>query len=557
MNKLSNKLLPALLIAASMAACTQSASPAAPAIDSTSKPLTTTSVTPALPQTISYDADDEEAAWDAAHATQIELKGTSASSGGTGAAVTGSTVNILSPGVYVLSGSLSNGQVIVDAQTKGTVRLVLNGAEIQSQTGPAIWVKNAEKTIITLANGTQNKVSDGAAYAVSGAQEDAPTAAVFSKDDLTVNGAGALTVRANYKDGVTSKDDLVITGGQLAITAKDDALVGRDMVVVKAGDFTIDAGGDGIKTTNDTDPGKAYIAIEGGTFTIKAAKDGIQALSDLAVSGGTIKLDAGDDALNAGNTLTIAGGEMTMTSGDDALHADASLVIKGGKTTVTQSYEAVESPQVIISGGETRVTSKDDGINVAGTNPTLQIDGGYVAVTSTGDGIDVNGAVKMTGGTVVVSGPTASNNGSLDYDRSFEMTGGILVAVGSAGMSQAPGTTSTQHAVMMSYSKAQAAGTLVSLVDSKGKPVVTVAPGKQYQSVVVSSPELKKGETYTFYTGGTSTGQVTDGLYTGGTYQGGTKVVAFTIENVITYMSESGPTSAPSQRGGGGPKQRP
>jgi len=555
-NKLSHRLLPALLIAASMTACTQAAPPTVQQDPAPGKTVTATTVSAVTPQTITYDSEDEDAAWEAATATLIELTGTSASGNGTGVAVTGSTVTILSPGVYVLSGTLSNGQVIVDGQTKGTVRLVLNGAEIHSESGPAIWVKNAGKAIVTLAQGTQNKLSDGAAYAVAGAQEDAPTAALFSKDDLTINGAGMLTVRANFKDGITSKDELVITGGNIAVMAKDDALIGRDSVVVKQGSFAIEAGGDGIKTTNDTDPAKAFIVIDGGTFEIKAAKDGIQAISDLTINNGTIKLDAGDDALNAGNILTIAGGETTLTAGDDGLHADASLVIKGGKTTVADSYEGVESAMMTISGGEVRISSKDDGINVAGTNPTLQIDGGYVAVNSAGDGVDVNGTIKMTDGVVVVSGPTANMNGSLDYDRSFEMTGGFLVAAGSAGMAQAPGAQSTQHAVMMNYSKTQAAGTLVSLLDSQGKPVVAFAPAKQYQTVVVSSPALKKGETYTFYTGGTATGKLTDGLYTDGTYQGGAKVVGFTIADIVTYMTESGPTTAPSGRGGGARQQK-
>ncbi len=585
---------------------------------------------------VTYEKNDDYSDWKNENPNYIELKGNSASIKGSGAAVNGSKITITAAGVYALSGKLDNGQILVDVQDKGTVKLVLNGAEINSADNAPIYAKNAGKTIVSLQEGTQNVVTDGKNYVLADAATDEPSAAIFSKDNLTINGTGKLTVRANYKDGITSKDDLKITAGNIQIYSADDGIVGRDMIAVKGGNITIEATGDGIKSTNDTDAAKGFIALEGGTFAIKAGADGIQAetsllitggnftvlsnggsangtakmgdnrqnplgqkgnatttktdetesqsakgikaSADITISGGTFSIDSSDDAIHSNNSVTIAGGDISIASGDDGIHADSSLTIKEGKINIKKSYEGIESALITVSGGETRVISSDDGVNVAGgrdgssvngrpgqnsfsssSNNKLTISGGYLSVDATGDGLDSNGSIAMTGGIVVVSGPTASNNGALDYDGTFEMSGGFLIAAGSAGMAQAPSEQSGQYSIAMNYSKAQQAGTLVHLKDSKGNTVVTFAPKKQYQAVVISSPELKKDTEYTLYSGGTSTGSSLEGLYTGGEYKDGTKIASFTISSSITWLSETGVTTGrtgnPGGPNGGGPNK--
>jgi len=167
----------------------------------------------------------------------------------------------------------------------------------------------------------------------------------------------------------------------------------------------------------------------------------------------------------------------------------------------------------------------------------------------------------MTGGTVIVNGPTESMNGSLDYDGSFDISGGLLIAAGSSGMAMATSEESKQNSILMTYPETQAAGTVVHLEDSKGNTVVTFAPEKEYQAVFISSPKLTKDTSYTLYSGGTSTGSETDGLYKDGDYQGGTKVVQFTISESVTWLDESGVTTAkssgPGGQGGPGGGQRP
>ncbi len=568
---------------------------------------------------ITYEKDDYYTDWKNENPVYIELNGSKAVLNGSGAVLNGSKITINKAGVYVISGKLDNGQIIVDTKDKDTVKLVLNGMEINCNDSAPIYVKNAEKTVVTLAEGTQNLVTDGKKYVFPDSETDEPNAAIFSKDSLTINGAGMLTVRGNYRDGITSKDSFRITGGNINVYSVDDGLRGKDMMIVKDGSITVEAGGDGIKATNDTDTSKGFVALEGGKYKITSGADAIQAKTnvlvmggefsissgggsangidkkandqrgpwenrdntaskseeaesqsakaikssgDISITGGTINIDSADDAIHCNNNAAISGGDISITSGDDGIHADSSITIKDGNINISKSYEGIESKLISVSGGEIHVVSIDDGINVAGGNDgssvqgrpgrnnfsesgdnKLDISGGYVSVNALGDGLDANGSMYMSGGTVVVSGPTNNWNGALDYDGVFEMSGGFLAAAGSSGMAQAPSEQSKQYSVIMNYSNVQQAGTLVHLEDSEGKTILTYAPDKEYQSVVICSPELKKDKKYTLYTGGTSTGSVSDGLYTNGAYKNGTKVVDFTISKAVTWMSETGETS--------------
>jgi hypothetical protein len=583
---------------------------------------------------VTYDKEDVYTDWKSENPNYIELTGTAASIKGSGAAAKGSMVTITSAGTYVISGKLNNGQIIVDVQDKGIVRFVLNGVEINSSDNAPIYVKNAEKTIISLEAGTENSVVDGTKYALADASTDEPSAAIFSKDNLIINGTGKLTVKANYKDGITSKDDLKITGGNILITAADDGLVGRDILAVKEGTIAVTAGGDAVKSSNDEDTAKGIVAIENGTFNLKAGKDGIQAETvvligagtfnitsgggsvngtkkvveefggqkgqmggpmggknttsttttapvieieskkaikagrDIGIAGGTFNIDSADDSMHSNNNAVIEGGIFTITSGDDGIHADMTLGIRGGKINISKSFEGIEASVITISDGDIHITASDDGINAGGGADgssvngrpgqnnfastgvnRIIINGGYIVVNGASDGLDANGSINMTNGTVVSSGQNGGmGNGALDYDTTFEITGGFLVSYGGG---RATSDASTQNSIMMTYPQIQKAGTLVSLQDNNGKSIATFTPTKDYQSVVISSPELKKDGSYTLYSGGSSTGKVTDGLYTGGKYEGGTKVVDFKISSSVTWLNESGVTTAGSAMPGG------
>lgn len=572
-----------------------------------------------------YDSDDEDYSWDSSETSYIVLAGDSIEFYGSGAVVDGTQIAITSAGTYCISGTLNDGQIIVNTKDEETVRLILNGVDITCSTSSPIYVKNAEKTVITLAEGTENLVTDGDAYIVEDSLiEDSesiePNAAIFSKDDLTINGSGSLTVNANYNNGIQSKDDLKITGGNITVNAVNDGIRGRDSIAVKNANITVNAGADGMQSNNDADEGKGYVFIESGTIAITAGNDGIQAETSLiirggditmssgggsansssnigqegntwgnwgnrgmdwdtgtntdsstgsakglkagvniTITGGTINIDSSDDSIHSNDSITINGGNLTLTSGDDGMHSDSTLEINDGEISITRSYEGIESATITINDGDIHITSSDDGINVRGGNDDSSIDGrpgqnkfsfsgnnhlyingGYTVIDATGDGLDVNGSINMTAGDVIINGPTSDMNGATDYLGTFTVTGGYLVAVGSSGMAQAPGTSSTQYSVLINFSTQLSADTIVHIETEDGEEILTFVPTKTYQSVLLCSPELENGETYIVYIGGSSTGTVTDCLYYGGTYTAGTQVASFTISSIVTRIGSSG-----------------
>ena len=367
------------------------------------------------------------------------------------------------------------------------------------------------------------------------------------------------------------------------------------------GSVAVNAGKDGLKSSNDEDPEKGVVAISAGTIQVTALEDGIQAETDVAISGGTIAISAGggstaslaadvsakgikgtvdvridggtitvdaaDDAIHSNGSLAVRGGTLLLNTGDDGMHADATLDVSGGDVTIASSYEGIESANIAIADGIVRVTSSDDALNGAGgsdgatvpgrpgqngagtgTDYRLTISGGYLVVDSGGDGLDANGTIEMTGGTAIVNGPTQNGNGAIDYDRGFTITGGTLIAAGSAGMAQAPGSTSSQPSVLVGFPTAQAAGTIVHIGTASGEELLTFAPTKAYQSLVVSSPELEQGTGYVVHTGGSSTGTAADGVYSGGAYTGGAELVSFTVAGPVTTAG-SVPTG-PGRSGG-------
>ena len=223
----------------------------------------------------------------------------------------------------------------------------------------------------------------------------------------------------------------------------------------------------------------------------------------MLVEGGTLTIDSADDTIHSNGSIRIDGGSLTLASGDDAMHADASVEVTGGEIDVTTSYEGIESVAITLSDGIVHLVSTDDAINGissitdSGTTATaaqgppgesgdaqLLINGGYLAIDAGGDGLDINGTVQMTGGTVLINGPTNDGNGPLDYYGEFKVTGGLLVAVGSSGMAEAPSETSTQYSIMVNFEQAQQPGTLVHIEDQNGEDLLTFSPTKQYQSVL-------------------------------------------------------------------------
>jgi hypothetical protein len=529
--------------------------------------------------------------WDSATAVAITFDGEGATVDGEGAMVEGSTVTITRAGTYSLSGTLRDGQVVVDTADEEDVRLVLNGVALANSTSAPINVVNADDVVLILAAGTENTVSDATTYVFATAEE-APNAAIYSAADLSIGGEGTLLVQGNHNDAIASQDGLVIASGTITVNAVDDGIRGKDYLVVRGGTITVEAGGDGLKSDNAEDAANGYVLVEGGTLDITAGGDavdaetdaliangtltitagggssgtvaadasakGIKGTANVVVDGGTLTIDTADDAVHSNGNVVVNGGTLTLRSGDDAMHGDATVTINAGEITVAESYEGIESGVITINDGTIHVTASDDAVNVAGGVDGsglnrrggmgggdastymgeffLRINGGTLVVDSGGDGLDANGAIVMTGGLVLVNGPTANMNGALDYDGGFAITGGTFVAAGSAGMAQTADASSEQNALLINYTATQAAGTLVRIVDAEGVDVVTFAPTKDYQSLSFSSPLLVAGATYTIYTGGSATGTSTDGYYQDASVSGGTEYATFTVSEVVTLV---------------------
>ncbi|CEO08626.1 carbohydrate-binding domain-containing protein [Paraclostridium sordellii] len=437
---------------------------------------------------------------------------------------------------------------------------------------------------------------------------------ITSKDDLKIED-GQITVNA-VSDGLRGKDSITILDGKITIDAKEDGMKSsntkeaeKGYIHIQGGTLNITAGQDGIQAETNAVISNGEINIVSGEGSKNSSKNenwgnfgdkqpsemkspgmqppdknntttieetdstsakGIKATSNITISGGNINIDSSDDSIHSNDNIVINGGKIKASSGDDGVHADTKIEINGGYIDITKSYEGIESQSITINYGNINVVASDDGINAGGGNDNsstsgrpgennfnssskceIAINGGYIVVDARGDGIDANGSITITDGTTIVNGPENNGNGALDYDGSCNISGGILIAAGSQGMAQSPSLTSSQNSVNVALSSQQA-NTIIHIEDEKGNEVITFAPSKQYQSVVVSSPELKKGSTYTVSYGGISTGKAKDGLYTGGKYSGGEKSTSFTVSESVTNLGSAGGVSMGDPSGGKG-----
>lgn len=538
-------------------------------------------------QTVSVSENlisDDNTSWDNYQKTNIALNKTTAEIDGNGASVDGSSVLITQPGVYTVSGELSDGQIKVTLTKEEKAKLILNGVTLSCSESAPVYVESADKIVIELADSSVNTLSDkGTAYVDDTEDNNGlPNAVLFSKDDLTIKGSGTLSVNATANNGITSKNDLKITGGTIKVTSEGNGIKGKDSVSVKDADITVNADSDGIKTDNALDEDKGCIYFESGTFNINSGEDGVQADRLLSISGGTyfittgggssvsssaagwgnwnnnssessakalkcdmeitiddgeFNIDSSDDSIHSNDTITVNGGQFKISSGDDGIHADNSLTINNGTINIAKSYEGVEALKIIVNGGELTVVSSDDGMNAAGgsddsavegrpgqntfgaTNgANITINGGYIYLNASGDGIDSNDTINMTGGTLIIDGPVNDGNGAIDYETSFTATGGFIVAAGSSGMAETLSSSSSVYSIMTNFTSAYDSDTIVHIEDSKGNDILTYSPSKKYSSVVVASENINNGETYVIYTGGTYSG----GTEKNGIYSGGT-----------------------------------
>ena len=548
---------------------------------------------------------DLDSSWDISTSTIITLDGATAIVSGTGAAVSGNTVTITEAGTYVVSGTLSKGQILINAAEDDNVRLVLNGVDITADKNAAIYAASANKLLIILADETTNTITDVSSYVYADTEKEEPDAAVFSKCDLTINGAGTFKVNANFKNGIKTKDDLIIVSGTYIINAVNNGLHGKDSVMIIDGNFDITSGNDGIKSSSGEK--KGWVEIMGGVFNITSEYDGIQAETDLKISGGTFNiitgggsanaperssgmgggggrgsgrepggrpggysqsasnaeseskkslkannivyitggdfiLDAYDDAIHSNADVIIEGGKFEIKTGDDGIHADTDVLIAGGDINIIKSYEGIEGCTVTIAGGNISVVASDDGIN-ASNGEGKALNGGRPT-----SGASQGVYIRIAGGTVDVYGVTDG----IDSNGHIYMEGGTLMVSGSSQIME--GAIDKDGDLIITGGEIITAGSWDNTPKESSQPVILLSYSKTYSAGTVIAIKDSTENTILEYTSKISfsmSGFTSPNFKTGETYTlyiNGEKRIDIKLNSLATSLSDTGGAYS----GGGG-----
>ena len=486
---------------------------------------------------------EQDLSWDTSSETAIDLSNPTATDGVT---VEDGTLTITKAGTYKLSGEYQ-GQIKVETADSDAVRLVLDNANITNSSGAALNVVNADEVILYSASGTTNTISDGADYTATG--EDDPDAVVYSKADLTIAGEGTLKVNGNHEDGIHTSDGLVIASGTLEVNAANTGIKGKDYVDILGGTINVTAQQDGIKSTNDTDEGKGWTRLSNGTVTVNAGDDGFKASRVVEISGGSLTVEQSDEGIEA-QYINISGGDVNVTSADDGMNAslktsNSESTDSSENTSDTANQQQNNQQQGSLPGGQQNGTSNQqqqgtgqppampggnaqDGTSQNGTTGTgqqgmgqppqggmpgggggtfevidaaINVSGGHVTVNAEGDGIDSNGVTTLSGGTLIVNGPSQGGNAALDTNGDLLLNGATVLSGSTADMFEAPSTNSTSGYLKLTNSSGFEQGSTVQVADSSGKVVANYKVTKSnVQLVLVSSSSIVKGQSYTAYT---------------------------------------------------------
>lgn len=470
--------------------------------------------------------------YDESEAVKITLSGKTAACDSSNVHIEDGVVTIKAAGVYVLSGTLTDGTVVVDAGDDDKVQLVFDGVSITAADYAAIYAKNADKVFVTLTEGTENTLTVSGDYVQT--DDNNVDAVIFAKCDLTLGGSGSLTVKDTTGHGIVSKDDLVVMGGTYTIDSQDHCLNGKDSVRIADGTFTLTCDEDGIHAGND-DQQDSYIYIEGGDIDISVGDDAMHAEGLLIITGGDIDISKSYEGIE-GYKILVTGGDIDVVANDDGFNAarpDSNGQSDGTQSTEddqrqTDSFQRrtndteTNRPELPEKGDRPGDSDTPGGSGMGAGMDTdydayILITGGIININADGDGIDSNGYLGIAGGSVYVLGPSNNGNGALDYGIYATITGGEMVAVGGSGMEQGFGDESTQCSALVNFDEWIDVGETITLTDSNGNKLLTYKADKRFDSVLISTSDMKQGETYTLTAGDqTSTFAMEDVTYSEG-----------------------------------------
>lgn len=433
---------------------------------------------------------DLDPSYDEENSVRITLNGASAEADSDSVQISEGIVTISAEGTYIISGTLDEGQIVVCVQDSEKVQLVLDEATIQCADSAALYVVEGDKVFVTLAAGTENALINGGTFADE--QDESIDGALFSRQDLTINGSGALHITSSAGHGIVCNDDLVLTGGTISVSSASHGLKANDSVrMTGVLTLSVDAGKDGIHAENDEDDSLGFVYIEQGTFSLEAEGDGLSASAYMQILDGTFAITAGGGSVNAtkessdqwggfmgrgggpqrqmseseqtsseddstsmkglkaAGDLTIVSGTFQIDSADDAVHANASIIVRGGTFDITTGDDGMHADDTLtITDGTIAISESYEGLEAL----HVDIQGGNITLTSSDDGLNSAGGTDASGteggrdgmfgggsmsassdGTIIISGGILNINASgdgIDANGTIEVTGGYTVVCG-------------------------------------------------------------------------------------------------------------------------------
>ncbi|MGM9613929.1 MAG: carbohydrate-binding domain-containing protein [Oscillospiraceae bacterium] len=499
----------------------------------------------------------------AADETVLAFSGKSLQIAGSGASIDDDgAVSIDAGGIYRITGTSGNARIEVSANND-LVTLILDGCDLTYEDDEVIYIKSAGSAVVELADGTENVLTSGVEI-LPLADETASGAALRAKCPLTIRGSGSLTVNGFLNNGIASNDDITVESGRIAVAASNDGIKSKTDISIGGGTIDITASQDAVQAdggltvtggelnivsgggANETAMKTSDSAMMGGPRrdpsseqTTETASDdmgdswdfdttdsgsqkGLKSETGIVIAGGSITLNTADDAVHSGGDISISDGTLLIRAGDDGIHSDTALTIDGGSIDIQLAYEGLEAPSIIQNAGYVSIVAKDDGLNANGGGmfpfpsgeasgetdssdmPLLRVTGGTLIVDSGGDGLDSNGNLYVEGGLVYVSGPSTNWDAALDSGERGELifSGGTVMAAGYSGMMESPeAADNAQPAIYYTQSEYCPDGTSVTLTDADGNLICEYAFAHSFNCVVITSPDIQVGQTYTLTMG--------------------------------------------------------
>lgn len=449
-----------------------------------------------------FTANDLNGEWSTDSATIITCSGSDITISGNGAYAYDGSVYISNGGYYVISGTLDDGFIDVDAYSSSKIWIMLDNLDITCSDNACFRVDQADKVFLTLAGGSVNTFTDSDSISEE-AENDGTNGTIYAHDDLTINGSGTLNINGNYYHGIKAKDDLTITGGTINITAAQDGIHVNNDFATAGATITVTTGDDGIHADDG-------IYIESGTITIDKCYEGIEA-STIEVAGGDITIYPSDDGFNANgidSSMGMGGGGFGGGRGGfDRMNESGNVSDTAGTAEGSDSGKASGRPEMETSAdmpeeAENSTASEEDEcyILISGGNVTIINENGNDA-----DGLDSNKDIYITGGNIYISLNGSGSNNAIDYGSEnngvAEISGGTIVAAGGANMAEGFDSSSTQASIFYIYSAGAEAGTRVTLEDSEGNTLIDTEIAASFSCLTLSCPEMQVGESYVLFIG--------------------------------------------------------